>query len=69
MVSLYKDPDGDKVFEAHDKALIAETHTFSQSLRGFGGSGINVDMLQQRIRELEDELISQSVGCPFCSVM
>ena len=69
MVSLYKDPDGDKVFEAHDKALIAETQTFSQSLRGFGGSGSNVDILQQRIRELEDELISQSVGCTFCSVM
>lgn len=65
MVSLYKDPDGDKVFEAHDKALIAETQTFSQSLQEFEGSSTNVDVLQRRIRELEEELISQSVGCPF----
>ena len=59
MVSLYKDPEGDKVFAAHDQALIDKTLT--QSLREFEGSTHEVDALQRRIRELEDELGSQSV--------
>ena len=69
MVSLYKDPDGSKVFAAHDQALI--TDTLSQSLREIDGStsGTSVNALQQRIRQLECELTSQSVRVLFFSVI
>ena len=60
MVSLYKDPDGDKVFEAHDRALLAETLT--NSMREFKGSGTGVDVIQQINRHLEDELTSSTVS-------
>ena len=63
MVSLYKDPDGSKVFAAHDQALITET--LSQSLREMEGSGTSVSALQQRIRQLECELTSRSVRLLF----
>ena len=63
MVSLYKDPDGDKVFEAHDRALIAET--FSQ----YEVSSTSAGALQQRIRQLEDELCSNNVGPLSYTVM
>lgn len=63
MVSLYKDPDGSKVFAAHDQALITET--LSQSLREVEGSGTSVSALQQRIRQLECELTSRSVCLLF----
>lgn len=56
MVSLYRDPDGDNVFAAHDRALI--DRSLCQSLREFEGSGSEVDALQRRIRELEDEITS-----------
>lgn len=60
MVSLYKDPDGTKVFAAHDQALITET--LSQSLREIeGNGGTSVSALQQRIQQLECELTLRSV--------
>lgn len=62
MVSLYKDPEGNKVFEAHDKALIAETLTMSNSMREYDGSGTSADAIQRRIRHLEDELTSYTVS-------
>lgn len=64
MVSLYKDPDGAKVFAAHDQTLV--TKTLSQSLRevetaGSGNTTSSISALQQRIRELEDELTTRGV--------
>ena len=55
MVSLYKDPDGNKVFEAHDRALLAETLTNS-----IKGSGTSIEVL--RNRNLEEELTSCNVS-------
>ena len=58
-MSLYKDPEGAKVFAAHDQALITETQ--SQSWRDIEGNGTSVSALQQRIRQLENELTTHSV--------
>ena len=48
MVSLYKDPDGDKVFEAHNEALEGQSALQKESS--------DMEALKQRIKELEDEL-------------
>ena len=60
MVSLYKDPDGAKVFAAHDEALIV--NSLSHGGLELEGCGTGVSALQQRIRQLEDELTTYSVG-------
>ena len=52
MVSLYKDPDGDKVFIAHNKTL--EIHSVPSCLKLDTES--EVDALKQKIRQLEDQL-------------
>ena len=63
MVSLYKDPEGDKVFTAHNKTL--EIHTVPSCLKLDTES--EVDTLKQKIRQLEDQLkehvVSTTVVC------
>lgn len=58
MVSLYKDPDGDKVFAVHNEALEA------QSAPGHGRKdSSDMDALKQRIKQLQDELTKHDVCC------
>lgn len=59
MVSLYKDPDGVKVFVAHNEALEAYGQTTTQC--GIVDSS-DVDVLKQKIKQLEVELNKQTVS-------
>ena len=55
MVSLYKDPDGDTVFSAHNKTLGIHTVTnFLATERPDTQS--DVETLKQRIEQLENQL-------------
>lgn len=55
MVTLYRDPDGDTVFTAHNNALEIQTISASQHATKLDTES-DVDVLKQRIKVLEDQL-------------
>lgn len=57
MIKLYKDPDGADVFAAHDKALEVQIQTTTLK-----GESSDVDVLKQRVKQLEDELTKYNVS-------
>ena len=64
MVSLYRDPDGDTVFTAHNNAL--EIHFTTMSQRDTDQA--DVDTLREKIKRLEDQLKKQTVVCDFTTL-
>ena len=68
MLSLYKDPDGNNVFAAHEEAAMTRsTRTLETTLhferQNGGEDGQNVDALRQRIQYLEDQLAEHNTVC------
>ena len=60
MVSLYKDPDGDNVFVAHEEVM---TCTLETTLHSERQDGQDMDALRQRINYLEDQLAKHNPVC------
>ena len=55
MVRLFKDPRGESIFEKSSKG--DQANSFSMMTKGtISKTSSEVDMLKQRIKELEDEL-------------
>lgn len=56
MMSLYKDPDGDTVFNAHTKTLEIHTVTNFLATERADSNESDIETLKQRIENLENQL-------------
>ena len=68
MVSLYKDPDGNNVFVAHEEAAMTRSTRTPETTLHFERQngredGQNMDALRQRIQYLEDQLAEHNAVC------